>query len=132
VMGDQAFPSAGYTDLAVAFISVWLDAILKVLAGQKNYVRVRFYHNPYSVDVSASEVGAARLEFIWHNGPIDQLIGSMPMRLRELLQQSMEAGERTLEVCEQRGWMDPDIQMLAANLKRGRKALRPLPGPVLS
>jgi UDP-N-acetylglucosamine 2-epimerase (non-hydrolysing)/GDP/UDP-N,N'-diacetylbacillosamine 2-epimerase (hydrolysing) len=132
VMGDQAFPSAGYTDLAVAFISVWLDAILKVLAGQKNYVRVRFYHNPYSVDVSASEVGAARLEFIWHNGSIDQLIGSMPMRLRELLQQSMEAGERTLEVCEQRGWMDPDIQMLAANLKRGRKALRPLPGPVLS
>jgi UDP-hydrolysing UDP-N-acetyl-D-glucosamine 2-epimerase len=128
VMGDHAFPTAGYTDLAVAFISVWLDAILKVLAGQKNYMRVRFYHNPYSVDVSASEVGSARLEFIWHNGETDQLIGSMPMRLRELLQQSMEAGERTLKVCEQRSWMDPDIQMLAANLKRGRKALRPLPG----
>jgi UDP-N-acetylglucosamine 2-epimerase (non-hydrolysing)/GDP/UDP-N,N'-diacetylbacillosamine 2-epimerase (hydrolysing) len=128
VMGDQAFPSAGYTDLAVAFICVWLDAILNVMAGQKNYMRVSFYHNPYSVDVSASEVGSARLEFIWHNGSVDQLVGSMPMRLRELLQQSMDAGERTLNVCEERGWMDPDIQMLAANLKRGRKALRPLPG----
>jgi UDP-N-acetylglucosamine 2-epimerase (non-hydrolysing)/GDP/UDP-N,N'-diacetylbacillosamine 2-epimerase (hydrolysing) len=122
-IGDQAFPSAWYTDLVVAFICVWLEAIVKILAGKRNYERVRFYHNPYSVDVSSAEEGAVDLEFIWHNASTDQLITSFHARIRELAQQSMEAAARILEVCEERGWEDPDIQKLSATLKDAKAAL---------
>jgi len=127
-IGEQAFPSADYTDLAVAFICVWLEAVVKVFTGQRNYARVRFYHNPYSVDVSSGEKGSADLEFIWHNASTDKLIASLTMRLRDLTQQSVEAAERILQVCDQRGWSDPDTLKLSATLKEAEKALAKNPG----
>ena len=126
-IGDQAFPSAWYTDLVVAFISVWLDAIVKILSGKRNYERIRFYHNPYSIDVSSAEKGAVDLEFIWHNASVDQLVGSLHAQIRELTQQSMEAAARILEVCEERGWTDADTLKLADTLKAGKAALAKSP-----
>jgi hypothetical protein len=35
----------------------------------------------------------------------------------------MEAAARILEVCEERGWEDPDIQKLSATLKDAKAAL---------
>jgi UDP-N-acetylglucosamine 2-epimerase (non-hydrolysing)/GDP/UDP-N,N'-diacetylbacillosamine 2-epimerase (hydrolysing) len=127
-IAGQPFPAAGYTDLAVAFICVWLDSVVKVLTGKKNHVRVRYYHNPYSVDVSAAEKGAADLEFIWHAIGGDQLIAALPVRLHELTKESMAAGESILKVCNERDWVDPDIQHLTEILKDARKALRKAPG----
>ena len=127
-IGDQFFPAAGYTDLAVAFFCVWLDAVVKILSGKKNHVRVRFYHNPYSVDVSASEKGSADLEFIWHTTAGDQLVAALPVRLRELVQQSMHAGAQILDVCDQRSWIDPDTQKLSETLKEAKKVQRKAAG----
>ena len=128
VLGDRAFPSARYTDLVVAVMSVWLEAVVKILTGQKNYVRVRFYHHPYSIDLSAAGKGLVELEFIWHNGPSDQLVTSMQMRLDDLAKQSIDAGEQTLAVCGERGWADPDTKNLSAMMTEGKKALRRYPG----
>ena len=130
-IAEQPFPSSWYTDLAVAFIWVWLDALVKILSGQRNYERIRFYHNPYSVDISSAEEGAVDLEFIWHNAAEDQLMGSFHARLRELTQLSMDAAEQILAVCQERGWEDPDTQMLAATLKEAKAALAKNPGPDL-
>jgi UDP-N-acetylglucosamine 2-epimerase (non-hydrolysing)/GDP/UDP-N,N'-diacetylbacillosamine 2-epimerase (hydrolysing) len=127
-IGDQAFPSSWYTDLVVAFICVWLEAIAKILSGKRNYERIRFYHNPYSIDVSSAEKGAVDLEFIWHSASTDQLITSLHARVRELAQQSMEAAAAILKVCEERGWEDPDIQKLSATLKDAKAALAKNPG----
>jgi hypothetical protein len=123
-MADQAFPAPGYTDLVVAFVSVWLEAIVLITSGQKNYMRVRYYHNPYSIDISAGEKGAADLEFIWHSAAGDKLVASLTMRLRELMKQTVEVAERILETCEQRGWSDPDTQQIAQTLKEAKKTLR--------
>jgi UDP-hydrolysing UDP-N-acetyl-D-glucosamine 2-epimerase len=137
-IGEQSFPAAGYTDLAVAFFSVWLEAVVKVLSGKKNHVRVRFYHNPYSVDVSAAEKGSADIEFIWHSINGDQLVALLPVRLRDLVKQSMDAGAQILDICDQREWVDPDTQKLSETLKEAKKVLRkhagvaglgPVPGP---
>ncbi len=122
-IGDQAFPASWYTDLVVAFISAWFDAIVKILSRKRNYERVRFYHNPYSVDISSAEVGAVDLEFIWHNAAGDKLLQSFHARLHELTQQTMDVAEQVLAVCEERGWSDPDIRKLAANLKEAPAAL---------
>ncbi len=130
-IGDQAFPSAWYTDLVVAFICVWLEAIVKILSGKRNYERVRFYHNPYSIDISSAEEGAVDLEFIWHNASADQLVGSLHARVRELTHQSMDAAAQILEVCKERDWEDPDIQKLAATLKDAKAALAKNPGAEL-
>jgi UDP-hydrolysing UDP-N-acetyl-D-glucosamine 2-epimerase len=123
-LADQVFPAPGYTDLAVAFVSEWLEGIVLVALGQKNYARVRYYHNPYSIDISAGERGSADLEFIWHSAAGDKLLASLSMRLRELMKQSVEAAERILETCEQRGWSDPDTQKITRTLKDAKKALR--------
>jgi hypothetical protein len=108
----------------VAFVSEWLEGIVLVALEQKNYARVRYYHNPYSIDISAGERGSADLEFIWHSAAGDKLLASLSMRLRELMKQSIEAAERILETCEQRGWSDPDTQKITRTLKDARKALR--------
>jgi hypothetical protein len=123
-LADQAFPAPGYTDLAVAFVSEWLDGIVLVALGHKNYARVRYYHNPYSIDISAGERGSADLEFIWHSAAGDKLLASLSMRLRELMKQSVEAAERILETCQERGWSDPDTQKMTRTLKEAKKALR--------
>jgi len=128
-IGDQAFPAAWYTDLVVAFISVWFDAVVKILSRKRNHERVRFYHNPYSVDISSAEEGAVDLEFIWHNASDEKLVASFHARLRELTQQSMDAAERILAVCEERGWSDPDTRMIAATLKDAAAALAKNPVP---
>jgi hypothetical protein len=128
----MAFPVSGYTDLIVAFIGVWLDAVVKIQSGQKNHQRVRYYHNPYSIDVSTSEKGSADLEFIWHAISGDRLMASLPVRLRELLKQSADAGEGILAVCEQRSWADPDTQKLEETLKLAKSALRKSSGPGLA
>ena len=127
-IGDQAFPAAWYTDLVVACFSVWLDAIVKILSGKRNYARMRFFHNPYSVDISAAEEGAVDLEFIWHNASSDKLVESFHARLGDLTRQSMDAAERILAVCDERGWSDPDTRMLAAALKEAPEALAKNPG----
>jgi UDP-N-acetylglucosamine 2-epimerase (non-hydrolysing)/GDP/UDP-N,N'-diacetylbacillosamine 2-epimerase (hydrolysing) len=127
VFGDQAFPASWYTDLVVAFISVWFDAIVKILSGKRNYARIRFYHNPYSVDISSAEEGAVDLEFIWHNASGDKLMGTFHARIRELTQQSMEAAGQILAVCEERGWADPDTRMLAATLEGAAAVLEQNP-----
>ena len=123
-LADQAFPAPGYTDLVVAFVSVWLEAVVLITSGQKNYVRVRYYHNPYSIDISAGERGAADLEFIWHSAGGDKLVASLTVRLRELMKQTVEIAERILATCEQRGWSDPDTQKIAQTLKEAKKTLR--------
>ena len=123
-LADQVFPAPGYSDLAVAFVSEWLDGIVLVALGHKNYARVRYYHNPYSIDISAGERGSADLEFIWHSAAGDKLVASLSMRLRELMKQSVEASERILETCERRGWSDPDSQKIERVLKEAKKALR--------
>jgi hypothetical protein len=46
------------------------------------------------------------------------------MRLRELMKQSVEAAERILETCQERGWSDPDTQKMTRTLKEAKKALR--------
>ena len=125
--GDQAFPASWYTDLVVAFVSVWFDAIVKILSGKRNYARIRFYHNPYSVDISSAEEGAVDLEFIWHNTSGDKLMGTFHARIRELTQQSIDAAEQILAVCAERGWSDPDTRMLAATLKEAPAALEQNP-----
>jgi UDP-hydrolysing UDP-N-acetyl-D-glucosamine 2-epimerase len=124
-IAEIAFPASWYSDLQVAFVGVWLDAVVKVLSGQKNYMRVRFYQNPYSVDVSAAEKGWADMEFVRHSSASDELLASLHTSLREVVTQSIEAAERTLLVCEERGWMDPDTKQLASVLKTAKKALRP-------
>ena len=116
-IGDQAFPAAWYTDLVVAFVSAWFESVMKILSGKRNYERVRFYHNPYSVDITATEEGAVNLDFIWHNFEEDRFVGTFHARIRELTEQSMNVAERILAVCEQRGWSDPDIRQLGGNLK---------------
>jgi UDP-N-acetylglucosamine 2-epimerase (non-hydrolysing)/GDP/UDP-N,N'-diacetylbacillosamine 2-epimerase (hydrolysing) len=126
---DQAFPASWYTDLVVAFLSVWFEAIVKILSRKRNHERVRFYHNPYSVDISSAEEGAVDLEFIWHNGSDEKLVASFHAHLRELTLQSMDAAQRTLAVCEERGWSDPDTRMIAATLKDAAAALAKNRGP---
>jgi hypothetical protein len=125
-IGDQAFPASWYTDLVVAFISVWLQAIVRLLSRKRNHERVRFYHNPYSVDVSSAEEGAVDLEFIWHNASEERLVGAVHARIREVTQQSMDAAERIVSVCEERGWSDPDTRAIAATLKDAAAALAKL------
>jgi len=128
-IGEQAFPASWYTDLVVAFICVWLTAVVKILTGKRNHERIRFYHNPYSVDISSAEEGAVDLEFIWHNVADDQLVASFHARIRELTQQSMEAAVSILAVCDERGWSDPDTRMIAATLRDAAAALAKNPGP---
>jgi hypothetical protein len=106
---------------------VWFDAIVKILSGKRNYARIRFYHNPYSVDISSAEEGAVDLEFIWHNASGDKLMGTFHARIRELTQQSMEAAGQILAVCEERGWADPDTRMLAATLEGAAAVLEQNP-----
>jgi len=130
-IGEQAFPASWYTDLVVAFICVWLTAVVKILSGKRNHERIRFYHNPYSVDISAAEEGAVDLEFIWHNVSDDQLVASFHARIRELTQQSMEAATSILAVCDERDWSDPDTRMIATALKDAAAALAKNPGPDL-
>jgi hypothetical protein len=122
-IGDQAFPAAWYTDLVVAFVSAWFESLMKILTGKRNYERVRFYHNPYSVDITSAEEGAVNLDFIWHNFADDRFVGSFHARIRELTEQSMDAAERILAICEERGWSDPDIRLLESNLKGAALAL---------
>jgi UDP-hydrolysing UDP-N-acetyl-D-glucosamine 2-epimerase len=130
-IGNQAFPASWYTDLVVAFIAVWLDAIVKILSGKRNHERIRFYHNPYSVDISTAEKGAVDLEFIWHSPSDDQLVESFHARIRELTQQSIEAAEGIIAVCNEREWSDPDIKMIATNLKEAAAVLAKNPNAEL-
>jgi UDP-N-acetylglucosamine 2-epimerase (non-hydrolysing)/GDP/UDP-N,N'-diacetylbacillosamine 2-epimerase (hydrolysing) len=128
VLAEKTFPSPGWTDLVVAFMGVWLEGIVLVLSGQRNHVRVHFYDGPYSIDLSSTGDGSADLEFIRNDASGDQLVAALRVRLRELMKQSMDAGERVAEICQQRDWTNPDTRMLSATLRSATKALARAPG----
>ncbi|HEY1903680.1 MAG TPA: UDP-N-acetylglucosamine 2-epimerase [Terracidiphilus sp.] len=127
VVAEKTFPSPGWTDLVVALMGVWIEAVGMVLTGQRNHAQVHFYDGPYSIDLSSTGDGSADLELIWNDASSDRLIAALRVRLRELMKQSMAAGERVAEICQQRNWTDPDTRKLLATLRNATKALSRTP-----
>jgi hypothetical protein len=125
-LGDRAFPEKGWSDLAVAFATSWLEALTLTSAGSSRE-RVDFMDGPLAVDISLNKPGLVDLSFIYK----DAVQYSAVARLDELLQNAISAGTEVVKICRRQGWLsDPDFPHLTASIEKGMKALTVLPGPV--
>jgi len=109
-----------YTDLAVAFISVWLDAILKVLAGQKITCGCGSITIPIQwMCRIGGWLGAAGVHLAQRrDGPTDRIHAHAAARTAAAIHGGRRAHPQRVRAAR---LDDPDIQMLAANLKRGAR-----------
>lgn len=119
--GEECFPDAGWTDLPIAFVSVWLDSLMEVLDATTRRVSVPFVDGPLRVDVTVEAEGQARLEFIHKDVPKTAAI----VLVADLLRDAICAGEQLISICKRYGWSTgPDYVNLTASIN---KAIRLLP-----
>jgi hypothetical protein len=112
--GDQFFPEQGWTDMAVPFLSAWLDALIRMATRATREEVVWFMDGPFKVVLSLKDHGTVAASLM-HNEIADQ---SANATLEDLLQNAVSLGQQILTICEQRGWQDRDTLALANGTKR--------------
>jgi hypothetical protein len=119
-LGDRAFPDKGWSDLAVAVATAWLEALIQLTSAATRRERVHFMDGPLAVDVSLSSSGSVNLDFI-HN---DTIRHSAVARIDELLQNAVSSGDALLAICKHHGWSsDSAFPELIVNVQKGVEAL---------
>jgi hypothetical protein len=119
-LGDHAFPEKGWSDMAVAFVNAWLEAVMQVAVAGAPRERVHFMDGPLAVDLCADASGLAKLTFT-HKDTVRHFTTA---RVDELLQNAVSVGIEMLSICKSHGWLnDSDFLRLVANVEKGAKAL---------
>jgi hypothetical protein len=116
--GSETFPGPRWSDLAVAFASVWIAALVRLHSSTARSERVRFMDGPYWVDFTKSiaDRNSISIEFVWDQlkGPITKQ--STVATLGELLSDAVQVGREVLMACRSSGWNNSDVIELDESL----------------
>jgi hypothetical protein len=119
LLGNAAFPDAGWSDFPAPILGWWLDA-LDAMAGDA-VVDLEFMDGPYAVRVSPlSDPGHVRMLGRNLGGPPSVVESRVVASLQQLREAVVDAGWATLAVCDERGWRGGDIEDLRDRLHRRR------------
>ena len=117
----QFFPGEGWSDLAVAFVVPWLEAITRIATAASKTEIVDFMDGPASVAISTIAQGSIKLDFL-HRAIVRH---SVVASVRQVLRSAITAAEELVAICNHHGWSgDPDYLRLITDVD---KAIKPLP-----
>ncbi len=112
---DQYFPERGWTDLAVAFVRNWLEAINKISAGLSTNENVHFFDGPFEVALAVTDSGLIELSFLHDATPKLSALESA----KDLLNNALAVAQELLARCREKGWSNHDTNALASLIGQG-------------
>jgi hypothetical protein len=116
----QFFPNSEWTDMVVAFELAWLRALLVFAEKRSSSESVRFYDGPFTVNLSANDLGSIELSLI--HKEIARTV--LKVTIESLLQNAVLVAEQLLSSCSGRDWSNADTEALATLLEGARRRLR--------
>lgn len=124
VFGTVEVPARGWNDFVLVVLTVWLDALTRLLATPSAHARVLFMEGPYSVELTRLETGAFHLLALERRA---MQLGTIQVDGTSLVDESVAAAESILEASRRANHRSSDVEVLEAALAALREARRSLP-----
>ena len=105
------FPGVDWSDIVVAVLCAWLDAINLVSAGSK-FQKVHFMDGPYHVELTHEPQGMISLLLVEDREGGRRQEFSATASASTLRNNAREAADLILTKCRQLGWLNSDIDQL--------------------
>lgn len=121
---DQFFPEKGWSDIPLAVLRAWLEALIQIADGTVAESTVPFFDGDLGVGVSASRTGFVQLDFV-HREKI-QL--STTASVRDLLENALAVADFLLTTCGKKNWSNNDTEALTGLTHRAFRSLSNLRG----
>jgi hypothetical protein len=115
------FPDEGWTDMALAFSTAWLGALIQIVLKSNAQETVWFMDGPFAVNLASAGSRLAELSFVHR----ETTKHSEKARIKDLLQNGVAVAEELLAACRQKGWPDTDrdLEALKITLREGAEIL---------
>lgn len=122
---DQFFPEKGWTDLPLAVLGGWLEALVEIADGTVSETSAPFLDGDLEARVSRGQLGFVHLDFFLKG----KTRLSTTTRIHDLLENALTAADSLLTRCRQKNWSNNDTEALAALADQGARILSTLPVP---
>jgi len=107
-VGDDFFPSKGWTDLAPDFAYAWLNGVMRIASGASRAETVFFMDGPYVIELTAKSPNRVDIHFIEDRPQRKIPRGFVTVPTREVLENAVSVLEEMNNGCQERGWqVDP-------------------------
>jgi hypothetical protein len=105
--GDFCFPDSRWSDFVVVILGWWIDATNNL----KRQTVLRFMDGPYSIHLTADEIGIVRADCIEHRER-QIVLGSFHISLSGLQRAITVTALAVLDACQERNWNSEDLAQL--------------------
>jgi hypothetical protein len=122
--GEKFFPERGWSDMAVPFLTAWVEALIRIAIGSSREETVFFMDGPFKVCLSVNSDNKVEMSLV-EKDTVDQ---SAAATIKGLLQDAVSLSGQLLKICEQRGWRNRDTLNLSHETKHGEDVLKGLAG----
>ena len=111
--GEEYFPGKGWDDFAVVIVAAWVDASLQLLRGDRQSVQIEFMDGPYAIGITRVTPREWSLTLVERrrSGQVERFLTADAGPLVDSL---VDVSDRLVRMCQQRGWVSPDSERLAA------------------
>jgi hypothetical protein len=115
-VGDQFFPEAGWTDIAVGFCAYWLHALRQLASNATKAETVFFMDGPFRVDMKLTSADSVELILVDFHAP-ETIKHRSEQRIATLLRNAVTSGESLLNTAKELDWInDRDVQALRSEV----------------
>jgi hypothetical protein len=115
-LGEEGFPQVGWSDIAAAVVSWWLESTVRLVDGRKRNAVMRFMDGPFEVRVFAKRRDLWQADLVDEHPPVKiRQVEFMPDQfLRSLIASSGEV----VEQCLKNGWKSNDVDSIILHRER--------------
>lgn len=115
-LGDEGFPQVGWSDLAAAVVSWWLESTVCLLDGGKRNAVMRFMDGPFEVRVCAKRRDSWQADLVDEHPPVK--IRKVEFTPDPFLRSLIASSGEVVEQCLKNGWKSNDVDSMILHRER--------------
>lgn len=116
--GEQGFPETGWSDIAGAVISAWLEAAVALTGSSNGSATVRFLDGPYKVRVFAKSQNSWEAELMVTRSSAVAIRQRLEFPSEPFIRILMSCADNLLERVTKNGWVSGDIDSIILQRER--------------